>query len=176
MSIFDKIRSPKLIECMENIFTILYFSSYVITPQALRLSHPRNCNITMLGLIEDIIRGNEERVVCVVRISASSIFGKLLRQLRQQAIDTLTRAHCYVKLYDKSQFVNACLNDTSIDRPSASRALSASPRNSTSTRSCVSLSRPVPVLTSITSPPFSSPSQNSIPPRRGGTRHPRVTP
>ena len=73
-SIFDKIRSTKLIGCMENIFTILYFSSYVIAPEALRLSHPRNRNITMLGLIEDMIRGNKERVVCVVRTSAPSIF------------------------------------------------------------------------------------------------------
>ena len=88
-------------------FTILYFSSYIITPQALELPHPRyNQCITILSLINDIVNNDKEGAVCIVRTSSPNIFSRNIRYLQQKAIDTLTRVNCYVSVYDRSQFIN----------------------------------------------------------------------
>ena len=88
-------------------FTIMYFSSYIITPQALKLPHPKySQRITILSLINDIVNNDKERAVCIVRTSSPNVFSRNIRCLQQKAIDILTRVNCYVSVYDRSQFIN----------------------------------------------------------------------
>ena len=88
-------------------FTILYFSSYIITPQALELPHLKySQRITILSLINDIVNNDKEGAVCIVRTSSPNIFSRNIRYLQQKAIDILTRVNCYVSVYDRSQFIN----------------------------------------------------------------------
>jgi len=101
--LLESLRS--IIECKlsENDVIILYFSSHIITPQALSLSH--SC-INMLDLINKAVKGNEDRVICVVRTNAPAVFRGKLGFLHKQAIELLEKAYCYLKFYNRSQFIN----------------------------------------------------------------------